>query len=344
MFWVRPASTPVYAQPLISVLLPFRNAVATLDDAISSVLADMRAADELVLVDDGSTDGSPAMAESHARDPRVRLVTTPGLGLPGALARGVEVCRGALVARMDADDVSLPGRFAAQEALLAGDPALGAVATLVEPFGDPGPGMRRYLAWQNGLITREDHARAIFIEAPICHPTVMLRRAALDEVGGFRAGDFAEDYDLWLRLIAAGWGIAKVPEVLFRYRVHRASMTWSDPRFTPEKLRQLRALHLSKKLDRPFALWGAGACGRRLARELETHGHRPQSFIDIDPKKIGRTARSRSIVAMNEGIARARQGDLLIIVGVGAAGARELIRERLNADAWVEGRDYFFAA
>ncbi|MFO0741982.1 MAG: glycosyltransferase [Labilithrix sp.] len=329
---------------MISVLLPFRNAAATLDEAISSVLADMQAADELVLVDDGSTDGGPAIAERHARDPRVIRVTTTGVGLPGALARGLEACRGELVARMDADDISLPGRLAAEAVLLASDPSLGAVATLVEPFGEPGPGMRRYLGWQNGLVTPEDHARAIFIEAPICHPSTMLRRSALDAVGGFRAGDFAEDYDLWLRLVAAGWGIAKVPEVLFRYRVHRASVTWNDSRFSFEKLRKLRALHLAPRLTQPFALWGAGMCGRRLARELEAHGRRPEYFIDIDPRKIGRTARGKAIVAMDAGIDRARREGLLLIVGVAAAGARELIRERLDRDRLVEGADYFFAA
>jgi glycosyltransferase involved in cell wall biosynthesis len=339
MFWAKRA--------VISVLLPFRNAASTLDDAISSVVADMREVDELVLVDDGSTDAGATIAERHARDPRVIRVTTPGLGLPGALARGLEVCRGSMVARMDADDISLPGRFAAQRALLDRDPSLGAVATLVEPFGDPGPGMERYLAWQNALVTAEEHARAIFVEAPVCHPSVMLRRSALDAVGGFRAGEFAEDYDLWLRLVDAGWGIAKVPEVLFRYRVHRASMTWNDPRLTLENLRKLRARHLAVKLERlgkPFALWGAGACGRRLARELETYGPRPEYFIDIDPKKIGRTARARSILAMDEGLVRARREGLLVIVGVAAAGARELIRVRLDKDGFVEGRDYFFAA
>jgi glycosyltransferase involved in cell wall biosynthesis len=336
MFWGKRA--------VISVLLPFRNAASTLEDAISSVLADMRASDELVLVDDGSTDAGPTIAERHAADARVIRVTTSGLGLPGALARGLEVCRGSMVARMDADDISLPGRFAAQGAMLERDASLGAVATLVEPFGDPGPGMQRYLAWQNALVTAEDHARAIFVEAPVCHPSVMLRRSALDAVGGFRAGDFAEDYDLWLRLVDAGWGIAKVPEVLFRYRVHRASMTWNDPRLTLENLRKLRASHLARRLTRPFALWGAGACGRRLARELETHGPRPEYFIDIDPKKIGRTARARSILAMDEGLARAQREGLLIIVGVAAAGARDLIRVRLDEDGFVEGRDYFFAA
>lgn len=334
---------------MISVLLPYRNAAATLDEAVTSVRADLGPEDELVLVDDGSTDAGPEIAGRHAAsDHRVIRVTTPGRGIVGALERGLDACSGVHVARMDADDVTLPGRFAAQRALLDANATLGAVATRIEAFGAPGPGMERYVAWQNTLLSAADHARAIFIEAPICHPATMLRRAALDAVGGYRAGDFAEDYDLWLRLVAAGWGIAKVPEVLFKWRIHAASLTWNDDRVGFENMRRLRARYLAGRLrteaPRSFALWGAGQCGRRLARELEVHGMRPAYFIDIDPKKIGRTARGRAIVAMDAGIERARDSALVIVVAVAAAGARDLVRARLDRDGWVEGRDYLCAA
>src|SRR4051812_13666747 len=100
----------------------------------------MRGGDELVLVDDGSRDASAAIAASHD-GPGVIHVTTPGLGIVDALRRGLEVCRGGLIARMDADDVSLPGRFGAQRALLEREPGLAAVAVRVELFGAPGAGM-----------------------------------------------------------------------------------------------------------------------------------------------------------------------------------------------------------
>jgi glycosyltransferase involved in cell wall biosynthesis len=304
--------------------------------------------DELVLVDDGSTDAGPTAAKRWvSTDPRVTLVTTAGTertGIVAALDLGLERCNGAFIARMDADDESLPGRFAAQRAMLDDNPALGAVASKIELFGAPGPGMERYATWQNGILTPAEHARAIFVEAPICHPSTMLRRAALDAVGGFRAGPFAEDYDLWLRLVAAGWEIAKVPTVLFRWRIHPNSTTWTDPRFTEDAHRALRAEHLARKLDRPFALWGAGQCGRRLARALEAHGPRPAYFIDIDPKKIGRTTRGRPIVSMEAGVAEARERNLLIIAAVAAPGARDLVRAHLDAHGFREGVDYFCAA
>jgi glycosyltransferase involved in cell wall biosynthesis len=333
---------------VISVVLPYRDASDTLAEATVSVLADMGPDDELIAVDDGSVDGSAAeIAALAAEDRRVVQIATSGVGIARALEAGVgrASTKSRFLARMDADDVSLPGRFAAERALLEDNPSFGVVATEVEIFGAPGPGMERYVAWQNSLRTPADHARSIFVESPICHPSTMIRRAALDAVGGFHDGMFAEDYDLWLRLAAAGWGIAKVPRVLFRWRIRPTSVTFRDPRLSTEALRRLRARHLAAFIGpRSFAVWGAGPAGRRLTRELETHGGRARFFIDIDPRKIGRTARGVPILAVDEGVARAREERLLLVVAVATLGARDLVRTRLAADDLVEGEDFVCAA
>jgi glycosyltransferase involved in cell wall biosynthesis len=330
---------------VISVLLPYRDAAGTLREAAASVLADMGPDDELLLVDDGSNDDGPAVAAALASsDRRIVLMSTGGLGIAGALTRGLSVCRGEWIARMDADDVSLPGRLAAERELLESDPSLGAVATRVDVFGDEvAEGILRYVEWQNGLVTAEDHAHAIFVESPVCHPSTMLRRAALDAVGGFHEGPFAEDYDLWLRLIEAGWGITKVPRVLFRWHIHGRNVTWTDPRLSFAALRRLRARHLARRIDRAFGIWGAGAYGRRLARELEANGARVSFFIDIDPLKIGRSRRGAPILTLDEGLARARTQGALVIVAVAVFGARDQIRAQLRERGFVEGKDFLCA-
>jgi glycosyltransferase involved in cell wall biosynthesis len=332
---------------MISVLLPYRNAAATLAEALESVLADLTTNDEVVAIDDGSSDGSADLVRAvAARDQRVVQVRSASTGLVGALATGVATAHGELLARMDADDVSLPGRFGAQRALLESDPRLGAVGVQVEAFPSPGAGMQRYLAWQNSLTTPEEHARALFIESPLCHPSTMLRRAALESVGGFREVAWAEDYDLWLRMDAAGLALAKVPRVLFRWRLRGESMTWTDPKCAPARFLEARALFLAKRLRTlgPFAVWGAGQTGRRLARALEVHGLVAEAFADIDPKKIGRRARGREIVAAETAIERARRGEWLVVVAVGRAGARELVRDRLAAAGVLEGVGFWCAA
>lgn len=336
---------------MISVLLPYRDAAATLEQALASVLADLGPDDELVAIDDASADAGPRIvAEQAARDRRIVAIRAGGRGIVPALASGIEASRGDLLARMDADDVSLPGRFAASRALLESDRSLGAVATRVSAFVDvagavPSDGIARYVAWQNTVVTAEEHANAIFVESPVCHPSVVMRRAALEACGGFHDPPWPEDWDLWLRMHEHGFGIAKVPEVLLRWRRHAGTLTVTDPRYSSERLRDARAHYLARALarrGRAFALWGAGQTGRRLARALELHGQRPVFFVDIDPRK--KRARGLPVHMVEEGLARLRREGLGLVVAVGAPGARDLVRLHLAAAGMSEGEDYVCAA
>jgi GT2 family glycosyltransferase len=329
----------------ISVLLPYKDARSTLLDAARSVLDDLGADDELVAIDDGSRDGGDAViTELAAADRRVIAVATGGVGISKALMLGLDRARGEYIARMDADDVSHRGRFAAERRLLEEDDALGAAGVRIALEGGEA-GLARYVAWQNGLVTKEDHARAIYIESPLCHPSVMLRRRALEAVGGWHDPPWPEDWDLWLRLHRAGFGLAKVPEVFFTWRRAAGNLTTSDPRYAIERLLEARATYLAKELaGRSFGVWGAGQTGRRLARALEAHGLRAAFFIDIDPKKIGRTARGAPILAPDAALERVRTTNEMVVVAVGAPGARDLVREHVTARGLLEGRAFVCAA
>ena len=164
--------------PRVSVLMPYRDAAETLAEAMESVL-DERGVDlELIAVDDGSRDEGPAIAARIASgDGRVVLGASGGSGIAGALDHAAALAQGELFGRMDADDVSLPGRLAAEAALLDRDPTLGVVGTWVSAFPEEatGEGTRRYLDWMNGLVTPADHARDLFVESPLCHPSVLMR-------------------------------------------------------------------------------------------------------------------------------------------------------------------------
>jgi glycosyltransferase involved in cell wall biosynthesis len=324
--------------------MPYRDAAPTIEEAAASVLAQESVDLELVAIDDGSQDdGASRMRAIASRDARVVLVRGEGRGIAAALGRGLAAARGEVIARMDADDVALPTRLRAQLDALARDPRLGAVGTRVDALGLCGEGMRRYIAWQNALVTPEDHARELFVESPLCHPSVVLRRQALREVGGWRDGPWAEDYDLWLRLDAAGYKLAKVPEVLLLWRQGHPRLTFSDPRYAPARFVEARAAYLAPKLARaarPLVVWGAGPTGRRLARALEKHGARASRFVDIDPRKIGRVARGARIVSPQD----LRAGEDLVVVAVGARGARALVRENLVGRGFVEGTDFLCAA
>ena len=329
---------------LVSVLMPFRDAAATLEEAALSVLAQEGVDLELIAIDDDSRDDGPALAKAlRVRDRRVVVVPAAGRGIVAALRTGIGHARGEVIARMDADDVALPGRLARQVVALDHDARLGVVGARVAIEGACGEGLRVYVEWQNGIVTPRDHAREIFVESPLCHPSVALRRTALESVGGWHERPWAEDYDLWLRLHAAGWGLAKVPEVLLVWRHLEGRATFADPRYALTRFTEARAHYLAPRIARaarPVAIWGAGPTGRRLARALEVHGVRCELFVDIDPRKIGRTARGVPIVAPEA----LRVGRHTILVGVGARGARGLIRAKLVEMGFEEGRDFTCAA
>ena len=325
------------------MLLPFRDARETLGEAVESILAQEGVDLELIAIDDGSSDGGAAVIE-RLRDRRARVVRTGPRGLSRALEAGRREATADFIARMDADDRCAPDRLAKQLAVLRERPRVGALGCRVAAFADGeevGEGLQRYVRWQNGLLTPEAHRRDLFVEAPLCHPSVVLRRRALDAVGGWRDEAWAEDYALWLRLDAAGWGLAKVPEVLFEWRHRPERLTFTDPRYSPERMRALRAHFLAKKLDAPsVTVWGAGKTGRRLARALAAHGVETSRFVDIDPRKVGGTARGAPIVGPDD----VRRGREPLIVAVGARGARDEVRERLVAIGFVDGHDFICAA
>jgi cellulose synthase/poly-beta-1,6-N-acetylglucosamine synthase-like glycosyltransferase len=329
--------------PRVAVLLPARDAAGTVRAAAASILRQRFRDLELVAVDDGSRDGTAEILEGLARrDARVRVIHGPGEGIARALNRGLEACDADVVVRMDADDVAHPRRVERQVAALEADPSLAAVGSRVRlfPRREVAGGMARYAAWLNGLVTPELVTRDLLVEAPLVHPASAIRREALEEAGGWRDGDFPEDYDLWLRLSAAGRRLSNLPEVLLDWRESPSRLTRTDGRYALSRHVALKAAWLAAgplSDRREVAIWGAGETGRAFARALASLGVSPVLFLEVDPKKIGRSLLGAPVVSYEEA-ARAR--GLPLLVAVGAPGARDLIRAELGRQGFEEVRDY----
>jgi glycosyltransferase involved in cell wall biosynthesis len=192
-----------------------------LGQALESVLGQTYDDLEAVVVDDGSTDGTPAILAACA-DPRVRIVRQENRGLTRALNRGLGMARGEYVARQDADDVSLPGRLARQVAFLDAHPDIALAGTwtrLVDWEGDQ-------LGSLHFETDPERIAAVLPVESQFIHGSIMARRALLEEAGGYReAFRYAQDYDLLLRL-AARRRLANVPEELYCLRLRRDKLSY----------------------------------------------------------------------------------------------------------------------
>lgn len=274
--------------------MPMRDASPWLAQCIASIREQTFEDYELIVVDDGCVDDGPAQVRARAgADKRVRLLRSPGKGLVAALNHGIASARAPLVARMDADDCMHPSRIEVQLRALCACPRLALVGCQVEAFPGAtlGAGMREYMRWQNGCMSEEQVARQIYVESPFTHPSVMFRRAVVIASGGYRDGDFPEDYELWLRLARAGHAMAKAPGVLLRWRQRPGSLSRTDPRYARVAFDALRARYLAvdPRLDstRPLVAWGAGRRTRQRSRWLRDAGREFSAWVDIDPRKIG---------------------------------------------------------
>jgi glycosyltransferase involved in cell wall biosynthesis len=188
--------------PQVSVVMPVWNAAATVGAAIASVRAQTLESWELVVVDDGSTDATTAEIErAAAGDTRVRLLRRAHGGVVAAANAAAAEARAPLIARLDADDVMMPGRLAAQVALLASRPEIGVASSLVE-FGVDRATARGYalhVDWINSLLEPDEIARSRFIESPVANPSVMFRRELIGHHGDCADTGEPEDYEQWLR-------------------------------------------------------------------------------------------------------------------------------------------------
>lgn len=333
--------------PRVSVVLPAYNAATTLDAAIASLRAQTFADWELVVVDDGSTDRTAErLATLAATEPRLRVVSRPHAGIVAALGAGIASARAPLIARMDADDVCLPERLAEQVAFLERDPSLGLVGCLVEFGGDrvSQAGYARHVDWLNTLQSPDEIAANRFVDAPFAHPSVLFRRALIERFGGYAAGAFPEDYELWLRWLEAGVRMAKVPRVLLRWNDPEHRLSRTDPRYATEAFFRLKARWIAAEVRRrararELWVWGAGRPTRRRAEHLTAHGLRIHGYIDVDPAKATPALGGRGAPVITP--AELPGPEMAFVLGyVTNPGARQLIHRALANRGYAIARDY----
>jgi len=206
--------------------MPVYNNERYLAAAVESILNQTFRDFEFIIIDDGSSDGSLQMLEQYAqKDSRIRLASRPNTGYTIALNEGLRIARGQYIARMDADDISAPDRFAKQVQFLDDHPecvVVGGNVLLIDRDGDPIREM--CLGFSHEEI---DAAHMNGQGGALIHPAVTIRKSALDCVGEFREDyECAEDLDIFLRLAEVG-KVANLPEVVLQYRQHLSSIGYT---------------------------------------------------------------------------------------------------------------------
>lgn len=229
----------------VSVVMGVYNGERYLRAAVESVLSQQGVTLEFIVVDDGSTDGTPAiLAEIQASDSRMHVLTQRNAGLTRALIAGCQAARGEFIARQDSDDLSLPGRLARQRELLAADPQIVIASCWSEMVG-PADELLMVHKRPSDPVEATDWLVRRRIGPP-GHGSVMFRRDAYERAGGYRAlFYYAQDSDLWVRLAMIGQ-ISYVPELLYRYRVEPQSISGTKTVVREAYQRLVNRLHVAR--------------------------------------------------------------------------------------------------
>lgn len=329
-------------RPAVSVVMPVRDGAATLEAALASLAAQTFTDFEVVIHDDGSKDATAEILEAWAYDDaRLRFASHSArgivAGLNGALARS----RAPLLVRMDADDTCHPERLAALVEAAGAHPEADFFASLVE-YGPPdavGEGMRRYEAWLNDTYTHRAIVRDRFVELPLLHPSWALRRRLWERVGPYREGPFPEDYEWFLRAVAAGARFHKVPRVLYTCTESPTRTSWTDTRCSLEAFRGLKADVLRPRLldeSRGIGVIGGGKDAKRWVRALQARGIAVS--LRVDTRVVDRSATEGPQVVSWEHLPS--HDAVFLLVALGRRERREAARASLEARGFAEDRDF----
>jgi glycosyltransferase involved in cell wall biosynthesis len=334
-------------KPRVSILLPVFNAEPTLPECLDSLLAQKFSDFEIIAVDDGSTDGTADILLEYSRkDSRIRMINTEHSGIVTTLNAAYRYAQAPYIARMDADDISLPERLTKQVELLDDRSDIAVCGCLVGPIPGItlGAGYEEYFRWINDLTEPEEIGLNIYVESPMPHPTVMFRRGPYEQVGGYQDHRWPEDYDLWLRMHLAEFKFAKVPDVLVQWRDHPNRFSRRNPRYDIDAFFRAKANYLAQGPLRgveEVVVWGAGKTSRRRSEYLKEYGIRIIAYIDVDPNKIGNSVRGVPVVGPED---IEKYPGHLILPFVQARGARADIRRKLAETGRVEGKDFICCA
>ena len=327
--------------PEVSVVLPFKNEAKYLKESIRSIQKQSLRDWELIMVDNGSVDGSKEIAISFSeKDQRIKYFYEPKGGVAKAFNHGFEESNSPLIARMDGDDICHPLRLETQVKALKELKNHSVCYSKVKPCGSPKFSWLRYLVWQNSILNSNDIYLNRFVEMPVCNPSLMAHRDIWETSGLYSEEICPEDYDLFLKFCKAGFDIQKINEPLIEWRDHEERLTWTHSGYSRENFFRVKAQYLlyesqKKNSNHPvISIWGAGRVAKGYLDILSSLGFLFKNIYDLREghTKWGPTKKYSAIQA----------GEFLISL-VSNRGAGEKIRRYLGSRGLNEGEDFLLA-
>lgn len=326
----------------ISILMPVYNTASYLLEALKSLFKQTVNSWELIIVDDGSSDDSAAIVRSIT-DRRIRLLSISHQGLVPALNLGLKYCQGDWVVRMDADDICHPKRLELLLSYTAAWPEVEVWGSTISVFPRPQlkDGMLQYEGWLNSLRTHADIRNNLFVECPIAHPSLMVKREAIMDIGGYRDRGWPEDYDLIFRLFQGGYRFSKIPQSLLFWRYHPHKTSLNDPRYDARNFFGIKYEYFKQIFQdkRDFIIIGFADNGKAWLKALLADGFSVKYIVDLHPGRIGHKMLGVPVIHPDE-----LKESGFFISTASANGARNNVREWLAELGFTEWDDFICVA
>ena len=282
------------ANPLVSILMPFRNTEEYLKECLDSIRIQSYSNWELLAVNDHSSDGSENIVKEYSNlDERILLLQNSGKGIIHALRTAYSACKGEYITRMDSDDIMLPKKISTLLENLKRSGAGHVAVGQVQYFSDRGisDGYARYESWINELTRTGSNFSERYKECVIPSPCWMIHKEDLEHCGAFLSDRYPEDYDLTFRFYEQGLKCIPCQDILHLWRDYDTRTSRTSEHYAQNYFLDIK-FHYFLKLDydknRPLALWGAGYKGKTLAKGLKNKDI-PFTWLCDNPKKIGKS-------------------------------------------------------
>lgn len=279
--------------PLVSILVPFKNTERFLAACIQSVIEQTFQNWEMILIDDGSTDGSYNTVNAFAeQDARIQLFKNLGSGIIDALQLALSKSKGEFITRMDSDDIMMPNKIEVLANNLLTHGKKHVAVGLVKYFAEGGvkPGYKSYENWLNKLTRTGSNYNEIYKECVIPSPCWMVYRTDLLACDAFNPHIYPEDYDLTFRFYKSGYKCIPCNEILHQWRDYstrtsRTHIHYAQNHFTSLKINHF--LDIDFNPNKTLVVWGAGTKGKIIAQTLVERNIDFEWICD-NPKKIGK--------------------------------------------------------
>ena len=338
-------------EPVASIVLPYRNSEKTLKRCLNSIQSQTYRDWELIAVNDYSNDDSVKIIEGFQKiDSRIKSLHSPNKGIVEALNFGILSSTSGIIIRMDSDDEMHPDRIHRQVEYLHANPDTGLVSSKIsykaensEDFS--GKGYSIYVDWTNKILSQEEIKVHRFEESPFAHPSVAFRKILIHKYGGYREGNFPEDYELWLRWLSKGVKMEKLNSNLLQWYDSKERLSRTGIRYSEDAFQEVKALYLGKWFNqigikrKKISCWGLGKIAKRQIHHISNKDINISKYYEVDPHKVGNTFQGSYIYPIYE-IKKDKNEFILILTG--SRGAKEKINEFLRGKSLSLGTDYLF--